>query len=363
MLNDSHLCEILRSQEIDISFIDHSLSYHENKDNLYKQFGVKFNQTNYNKDYVRFEAMANEYAKDKGLDASSMLSKAKIRKVGPTDASQVEHARSEATRSPGAPKLPFDVIDRSKEIESFVMDQGMRRYYRFRWAPFYGPAGIVTGDMLGCNFLCAYCWNYARNEKPGYDAFHSPGDVAAKLRSIAKGKSCSQYRLSGAEPFLGKASARHVAQVIESLDGYNQFVIETNGFMLGLEPSIVDAFKDYDNIFWRVTIKGHDASTFEKVTGCQGKYYQLPLMAIDFLAAEGLNYQVAFNPDIVKRSALKLPPGADIEFERMRSYAGVKERMKSRGIINLENVASPTRSPKRAQWKPTQKEGDEWSQV
>ena len=54
--------------------------------------------------------------------------------------------------------FPFDPIQRSKDIESLVMQGNARHYYRFRYAKFYGS--IVTADAVGCNLLCAYCWNY-----------------------------------------------------------------------------------------------------------------------------------------------------------------------------------------------------------
>lgn len=60
--------------------------------------------------------------------------------------------------------IPFDPILRAREVESLVMKGNARRYYRFRYALYYG--GIVTADAVGCNLLCAYCWNYFKNENP-----------------------------------------------------------------------------------------------------------------------------------------------------------------------------------------------------
>jgi uncharacterized Fe-S cluster-containing radical SAM superfamily protein len=51
--------------------------------------------------------------------------------------------------------FPFDPIQRSKEVESLVIQGDKRCYYRFRFAKFYG--GIVTAHATGCNLLCAYC--------------------------------------------------------------------------------------------------------------------------------------------------------------------------------------------------------------
>lgn len=260
----------------------------------------------------------------KSLSAESMLAKMKHREPNAIRVSE--------------PSLPFDPIERSKAVEAIVMKGQSRRYYRFRHANFYGPSGIVTGDMVGCNLLCAYCWNYSRNANPATgDAFCSPSQVVSKLGAISQKKGCYQYRLSGAEPFLGMASAKHIASIIGELDGH--FVVETNGMMIGHQPEILDLFKDM-NIFWRITIKGSNADTFQKVTGAQGKFYNLPMNAIHELKNSGYRYQVAFNPSFVDERALNLPYNADIEHERMRSYAGVASRMDARGLAGKRHIAT-----------------------
>ncbi|HPJ84251.1 MAG TPA: hypothetical protein PLM24_04455 [Methanothrix sp.] len=53
---------------------------------------------------------------------------------------------------------PFDPFEGASEIETIVMDGIRRKYYRFRYSRHYG--GILTADAVGCNILCAYCWNY-----------------------------------------------------------------------------------------------------------------------------------------------------------------------------------------------------------
>jgi uncharacterized Fe-S cluster-containing radical SAM superfamily protein len=105
-----------------------------------------------------------------------------------------------------------------------IMKGDKRRYYRFRYAKFYG--GIVTADAIGCNLLCVYYWNYTRNitqVKSG--EFYGPSEFACRLLGLAKRHDCDQFRISGAEPILGEASARHLADVIRLVDGY--FIIET----------------------------------------------------------------------------------------------------------------------------------------
>lgn len=52
--------DVLDKGEIDKSYIDNSLTYRENSANLYKQFGVKFAKTNYNKQFRKADEIANQ---------------------------------------------------------------------------------------------------------------------------------------------------------------------------------------------------------------------------------------------------------------------------------------------------------------
>ena len=45
----------------------------------------------------------------------------------------------------------FDPLERASQIEALVMKDNARKYYRFRYARFYG--GICTADAVGCNLL------------------------------------------------------------------------------------------------------------------------------------------------------------------------------------------------------------------
>ncbi|KUK23790.1 MAG: Radical SAM domain protein, partial [Thermotoga sp. 47_83] len=92
--------------------------------------------------------------------------------------------------------MVFDPVQRAMEMESLVMNGEKRKYYRFRYSLYYG--GIVTADTVGCEFLCAYCWNYFRNLRPKRAGdFLSPEEVAERLLEISKKRKCDLFRISG----------------------------------------------------------------------------------------------------------------------------------------------------------------------
>ena len=112
-----------------------------------------------------------------------------------------------------APALPYDALQRATEVEEVVMQGPMRKYYRFRPAPYYG--GIATADAVGCDLACAYCWNYDRNYTPSRAAgdFYTAEHVAQRLLALARKKKYTYYRLTGSEPILGERSFEHFLAV------------------------------------------------------------------------------------------------------------------------------------------------------
>ena len=217
----------------------------------------------------------------------------------------------------------FDPVLRSQEVEQIVMHGDSRMYYRFRLAHFYGPQGIITGDMVGCNLLChwpngARCWNFARNAHPeGVGQFYTPEQVALKLQKLSKKNDCQLCRISGAEVFLGESSTKHLISVIEAMPD-NEFVIETNGVMLGHKPELIDLLKPLQNIaLIRVCVKGLDQRSFQDVTGANhGLEYQL--RAIKTIHRLNIPLSVALSQfvDLAKLKAL-IPYDVDFDEERI----------------------------------------------
>ena len=235
--------------------------------------------------------------------------------------------------------FPFDPIQRSKEIESLVMQGNARRYYRFRYAKFYG--GIVTADSVGCNLLCAYCWNYFRNENPTIKdlGYLEPREVSAKLKGMSKSHSCNKFRISGCEPILGKASTQHLASIIKLMPS-GDFIIESNGLMLGYNPALIEHLVDLDNVQVRIAVKGDNPSTWEKVTGAKGVYQPYQIKAITELRAKGLNVTVAYMDEFVDPDLLGLGYDEDFDSEGLLYYKSTKARLIKRGLF--ERPAKPS---------------------
>lgn len=227
----------------------------------------------------------------------------------------------------------FNPIERAREIEKIVMKGNKRKYYRFRYTRYYG--GIVTADTVGCNLLCAYCWNYFKNLHPErYGGFYSPEEVANRLLSIARAKGCYLFRISGAEPILGEKSAKHTAEVISKVGG--EFILETNGLMFGYSPELSDYFKGL-NVTVRLTVKGWDEESFERITGARGEFFRYQLKAIEALAERGIPFWVAVMYDVFGEEGVeilreKLPVPCRIEYEFLETYPFVLENLKRRGI-------------------------------
>jgi uncharacterized Fe-S cluster-containing radical SAM superfamily protein len=227
------------------------------------------------------------------------------------------------------PIFPFDPIQRAEESESLVMKDNKRLYSRFRPAPYYG--GIATADAVGCSFLCAYCWNYGKNLNPGrFGTYFSSDEVASRLLSIARKKSFRLYRITGSEPILGETSFNHLLDVLQILsheDPKGTFILETNGFILGLKKELMDNLK-FKNMQIRVSIKGTDPMSFENIAGVKKEYFPYPFVALKELEAKRIRAWPAimidfFNDDeihhlkeLLKEHEIK----AGLEFETLEDY-------------------------------------------
>lgn len=240
--------------------------------------------------------------------------------------------------------LPFDPSKRAKEVEELVMEGTARKYYRFRAAKYYG--GIATGDLVGCPFLCSYCWNYGRNLHPetSRDRYYSPDEVANRLLGIMKRKNFNKVRLSGAEPILGARSFEHLGQVLKLIYHANpicEFILETNGLLIGSEPSFVQELSRFDRLHVRVSLKGFDKESFEVISGANRGYFNLPIKGLRDMIKSGINAWPAimldtFGPEGIGRISQTLKDYGirleELEIEYLEPYPFVLENLKRRSI-------------------------------
>jgi len=241
--------------------------------------------------------------------------------------------------------IPFDALQRSEETERLVMRGEKRLYYKFRAAPYYG--GIATADAVGCSFLCAYCWNYGRNEDPiRFGRFFSPEDVADKLLEIARRRSFSLFRVTGSEPILGEASFEHLIKVIEIIlnaEPRSKFVLETNGLTLGYKEELAQRLR-FSRLLVRIAVKGVNPESFEKITGARKEFFRYSLLALRTLEQLGARAWPALMEDLFSKSQIEELKktlrehriNSDLELESLEGYPFVLENMKRRGIF-LQN--------------------------
>ncbi|MCS7106178.1 MAG: radical SAM protein [Candidatus Aenigmarchaeota archaeon] len=242
--------------------------------------------------------------------------------------------------------FPFNPLEKANKVEKIVVKDLKRKYYRFRYASYYG--GIATADTVGCCFLCAYCWNYFKNLKPeNFGKFYSPNEVSKKILEIVEKKNLDRVRISGAEPILGEKSFEHLEKVIQKIYEENpslNFILETNGLVLGLNEKICEKMVKYP-IAVRVSVKGWDESSFEKISGVEGKFFVYQIKALKNLQDFGVEAWPAVMHEvfgekeirILKEKLRKMGIEGRIEVEYLEKYSFVTENLKKRGInLNLE---------------------------
>ena len=185
----------------------------------------------------------------------------------------------------------YDPLELSRRIEPIVAPRRgnvqLRRYYRFRKDRWYG--GIVTGDVVGCNLRCKFCWAYRftwKNLDKG--PLHDPESVARRLMSMAFKHGVPRARLSGGEPTVG---FEHLIEVIDLVtDKGIIFVLETNGILIGAYERLARRLAEFHRrgIEVRISIKGTNPEEFHMLTGAKPSAWELQLKALELLINYGL---------------------------------------------------------------------------
>ncbi|MEM4913837.1 MAG: radical SAM protein [Desulfurococcaceae archaeon] len=186
-----------------------------------------------------------------------------------------------------------------------------RRYYRFRGGRWYG--GIATGDVVGCNLRCKFCWSWRYSYYSDKGWFEAPFSVFEKLTSIA-GRSRYRYlRLSGGEPTIGFEHLIELLNLVEETKYV--FILETNGLLIGKDPGLARRLAEYSKLVVRVSFKGCTPSEFEYLTGARAEFYEYQFRALENLLKAGL------------KPCEELYPAVMLSFSTEESYVSFKKKL------------------------------------
>lgn len=231
----------------------------------------------------------------------------------------------------------FDPIRLSELTEKDVCKNDLRKYYRFRPSSFYG--GISTADCVGCCLRCVFCWAWNVVSNPvNHGNYLHPEDVARRLINIAEKKHLTQLRISGNEPTICR---EHLMKVLYLINGKYQFILETNGILIGGDEGYAKDLSRFKHLYVRVSLKGTCEEEFSKLTGALPEGFVLQIKALENLIRHKVNVHpacmISFSPpEYIKalRKRLKTIHHAfeDFEVEELILYPHVEDRLKRLNI-------------------------------
>jgi uncharacterized Fe-S cluster-containing radical SAM superfamily protein len=234
----------------------------------------------------------------------------------------------------------YDPIELAKRLEKLVARGRSRKYYRFRAARFYG--GIATGDVVGCNLRCAFCWSGRPRDDPTLGEWVDSDEAYNRLCSIALSKGFKKVRLSGGEPTIGR---EHLVSLLERFeeDGRFLFILETNGLLIGYDPNYAKYLSRFSVLHVRLSVKACSPDLFTRITAAKPDAFNLVLEAVKRLSDSGVSFHVAIvvsfgDRDCWARFIEQLAEHAGpevvqhLEPEVVKLYPHVVKRLKARGI-------------------------------
>jgi uncharacterized Fe-S cluster-containing radical SAM superfamily protein len=231
----------------------------------------------------------------------------------------------------------IDPIHWAEKVLQVVAFGDKRKYYRFRAAPYYG--GIATADCVGCYLRCLFCWSWhilVQPEKMG--RFYSPDEVVQQLSAIARKKGFERIRISGNEPTLHRT---HLLKVLELLPKGYHFILETNGILIGHDPSYAKDLSRVPNLYVRVSLKGASPENFSQLTRAKPEGFDLQLKALESLVAEGVDCFPAVMANFSSEEEIRKlrerlkeirHDFSDFEEEELIFYPFVEENLEKAGL-------------------------------
>ncbi|MEO3993497.1 MAG: radical SAM protein [Desulfurococcaceae archaeon TW002] len=182
----------------------------------------------------------------------------------------------------------YDPLELSRSVESLVTRESRglieRKYFRFRGGRWYG--GIASADVIGCNLRCRFCWAWYFRDRHDLGFFSSPREVFRRLSDIALKRGYKYLRLTGGEPTIAKEHLLEILKLAETSEFI--FIVETNGILIGADPTYAKELSRFSNIYVRVSFKGTNPQEFTKLTGAVSRGFELQLQALRNLLDHGL---------------------------------------------------------------------------
>ncbi len=150
----------------------------------------------------------------------------------------------------------------------------------------------------------------------------------------------NQLRVSGNEPTLGMEHLLRLLELVNQTKYY--FILETNGILIGYDPTYAQKLSKFDRIHVRVSIKGTNSQEYTMLTGAKPESFNLQLKALKNLLDAGVPCHPAVmlsfssKKDFHKLLGLlrEIEPEMvkEVEEEYVFLYPHVVERLKKAGI-------------------------------
>lgn len=186
---------------------------------------------------------------------------------------------------------PYDPVEVVRITEEVVCKGDKRKYTSFYATGVYG--GIATGYTVGCCLRCIFCWVDLSREYPEeYGRFYSPEEAFEELSRAADKHKVSKFRVSGAEPTLGREHLLALLDLVED-SKYKLFILETNGILFGVDKGYAERVSRYEKVHVRVSLKAGTPEAFERKTGAKRDAFESPFKAIEHLLDCDASFHVA----------------------------------------------------------------------
>jgi uncharacterized Fe-S cluster-containing radical SAM superfamily protein len=168
--------------------------------------------------------------------------------------------------------------------------------------------------------------------------FLSPEEVVSNLLSIVRKKGFHQVRISGNEPTLHRS---HLLQVLQLIPKEIHFILETNGILIGHDPSYAKDLSRFPNLYVRVSLKGACPEDFSRLTGAKPEGFTFQLKALENLLEEGVDCFPAVMVDFSSQEEIEKlirkfkeirPDFANFEEEELILYPFVEDHLQEAGL-------------------------------